>query len=85
MRYVKAKVGTGLILLVLFTGLSWAGIYDLNPGMEAVKYKHEMTDDVTGQGYVMEYKKVKIKLMVDLSAMVHQLIEFIGILKNLIK
>ncbi|MCX6677358.1 MAG: hypothetical protein NTU95_05370 [Methanothrix sp.] len=58
MRHVKAKIGTGLILLVLFTGLSWAGIYDFNPGMEAVKYKHEMADDVTGQGYVMEYKKV---------------------------
>lgn len=43
---------------MLFTGLSWAGSFDFNPGQEAVKYKHEMTDDVTGQGYVMEYKKV---------------------------
>ena len=42
----------------MFTGISWAGQYDLNPGMEAVKYKHEMTDDVTGEGYVMEYKRV---------------------------
>jgi len=38
--------------------ICWAGLYDLNPGMEAVKYKHEMTDDVAGQGYVMEYKRV---------------------------
>jgi len=58
MGHVKAKVGTGLILLVLVTGLSWGGSLDFNPGQEAVKYKHEMTDDVTGQGYVMEYKKV---------------------------
>ncbi len=58
MGHVNAKAGTGLILLVLFTGLSWAGTYDFNPGQEAVGHKHEMTDDVTGQGYVMEYKKI---------------------------
>jgi hypothetical protein len=58
MGHVKARVGTGLILLVLFTGFSWAGTWDFNPGQEAVEHKHEMTDDVTGQGYVMEYKKI---------------------------
>lgn len=58
MRYVNGKVASGLILLLIFTGLSWAGTWDFNPGQEAVKYKHEMTDDVTGEGYVMEYKKV---------------------------
>ena len=26
--------------------------------MESVKYKHEMTDDVTGEGYVKEYKRI---------------------------
>ncbi|MGB4652562.1 MAG: hypothetical protein ACOX84_05435 [Methanothrix sp.] len=30
----------------------------MNPGREAIKYKHEMTDDVTGQGFAVEYKSV---------------------------
>jgi hypothetical protein len=47
-----------MILLFIITGNSWAGTFDFNPGQEAVKYKHEMTDDVTGEGYAMEYKKV---------------------------
>jgi len=46
------------VLLFIIAPICWAGLYDLNPGMEAVKYKHEMTDDVTGQGYMMEYKRV---------------------------
>ncbi len=47
-----------MILILLATGLSWAGQWDYNPGQEAIKYKHEMTDDVTGEGYASEYKKV---------------------------
>lgn len=47
-----------LIFLLLITGTSWAGKYDMNPGREAIKYKHEMTDDVTGQGFAVEYKSV---------------------------
>lgn len=31
---------------------------DCNPGKEAIKYKHEITDDVTGQGFAVEYKNV---------------------------
>ena len=58
MGHKMGRIGSGLILLLLVTGLSWAGIYDFNPGQEAVKYKHEMTDDVSGQGYAVEYKKV---------------------------
>ncbi|MEL6037671.1 MAG: hypothetical protein AAGG61_07805, partial [Methanothrix soehngenii] len=30
----------------------------MNPGREAIKYKHEMTDDVTGQGFAVEYKSI---------------------------
>ena len=52
------KIGLVLIFLLLITGISWAGKFDLNPGREAIKYKHEMTDDVTGQGFAVEYKSV---------------------------
>ena len=45
-------------MLLLITGISWAGEFDYNPGQEAIKYKHEMTDDVTGEGYVKEYKRI---------------------------
>jgi len=53
-----AKVGSGLILLLLVTGLSWAGSFDFNPGQEAVKHKNDVTSDVTGEGYYVEYVKV---------------------------
>ena len=58
MGHRMVRIGSALILLLIVTGLSWAGTWDFNPGQEAVKHKHEMTDDVTGQGYVMEYKKI---------------------------
>jgi len=58
MGHVKAKVGFGLILLLLVTGLSWAGSFDFNPGQQAVKHKNDVTSDVTGQGYFVEYAKV---------------------------
>ncbi len=45
-------------MLLLITGNSLAGDFDYNPGQEAIKYKHEMTDDVTGEGYVKEYKRI---------------------------
>ncbi len=47
-----------LLLMPVLSGLSWAGDFDFNPGQEAILHKHEMTDDVTGQGYVMEYKRI---------------------------
>jgi hypothetical protein len=58
MGHAKAKVGTGLILLLLVTGLSWAGSFDFNPGQEAVKHKNDVTSDVMGEGYFVEYAKV---------------------------
>lgn len=58
MGHVKAKVGFGLILLLLVTGLSWAGSFDFNPGQQAVKHKNDVTSDVQGQGYFVEYTKV---------------------------
>jgi len=58
MRHLIAKIGSGLILLLIFMGSSWAGTWDFNPNQEAVKYKSDVTDDVTGTGYIMEYKKV---------------------------
>ena len=57
MRHIFA-IGLGLILFLIFTGLSWAGQYDYNPDQEAVKYKNDVTSDVTGEGYFKEYKKV---------------------------
>ena len=57
-RRVFLKIGSVLIFLLLITGISWAGKWDMNPGREAIKYKHEMTDDVTGQGFAVEYKSV---------------------------
>jgi hypothetical protein len=44
--------------MLALSGMSWAGDFDFNPGQEAVSHKHEMTDDVTGNGYVMEYKRI---------------------------
>ena len=52
------KIGLVLIFLLLIAGISGAGKYDMNPGREAIKYKHEMTDDVTGNGFAVEYKSV---------------------------
>lgn len=58
MRHKMVRIGSALILLLAITGLSWAGTWDFNPGQEAATHKHEMTDDVTGNGFVMEYKKI---------------------------
>ncbi len=56
-RHILA-IGLGLILFLIFMGLSWAGQWDYNPDQEAVKYKNDVTSDVTGEGYFKEYKKV---------------------------
>lgn len=58
MRNTKAKVVSGLILLLLVTGLSWAGNFDFNPGQVPVKHKNDVTSDVQGEGYFVEYTKV---------------------------
>ncbi|MGV8175156.1 MAG: hypothetical protein ACP5OU_05585 [Methanothrix sp.] len=47
-----------MILILLATGLSWATQWDFNPDQVAVKYKNDVTSDVTGEGYFKEYKKV---------------------------
>ena len=58
MRHLITKIGSGLILLLIFMGSSWAGTWDFNPDQEAVKHKSDVTSDVTGTGYVMEHTKV---------------------------
>lgn len=58
MRNTKAKVVSGLILLLLVTGLSLAGDFDFNPGQVPVKHKNDVTSDVQGEGYFVEYTKV---------------------------
>jgi len=51
-------IGSGVILFLIIAGLSLAGQYDYNPDQTAVQYKNDVTGDVTGEGYFMEYKKV---------------------------
>ncbi|MCK9565140.1 MAG: hypothetical protein M0Q43_03710 [Methanothrix sp.] len=58
MRHVKGKAVSGLILLLVVTGLSMAGNWDFNPNQEAVKHRHDLTSDVSGTGYAMEYMKI---------------------------
>ncbi len=52
------RIGTAILMLMILTGLSWAGTWDFNPGQQAAKYKSEIQDDVEGEGFIMEYKKV---------------------------
>jgi hypothetical protein len=58
MRHYIVGMGSALILLLITASISWAGTWDFNPGQEAVKHKHDMTSDVSGTGYTMEYMKV---------------------------
>jgi len=58
MRHLIVGIGSALILLLITASVSWAGIWDFNPGQESVKHKHDMTSDVSGTGYAMEYMKV---------------------------
>ncbi|OPY51986.1 MAG: hypothetical protein A4E49_02031 [Methanosaeta sp. PtaU1.Bin112] len=57
------RLSLALLFMLALSGLSWAGSWndknwDLNPGQEAVKHKHDVTSDVSGTGYSMEYMKV---------------------------
>ena len=47
-----------LLSLIALSGLSWAGSFDFNPGQEPLRHKHEMNDDVSGQGFMKEYRKI---------------------------
>jgi hypothetical protein len=51
-------IASGLILFLIISGLSWAGQFDYNPDQIPIQYKNDVTSDVTGEGYFMEYKKV---------------------------
>ncbi|OPX77466.1 MAG: hypothetical protein A4E44_00063 [Methanosaeta sp. PtaB.Bin018] len=58
MGHLTIRIGSVLILLLAIIGSSLAGTFDFNPGQEAVKHRNDVTSDVTGTGYVMEYVKV---------------------------
>ncbi|HUM81817.1 MAG TPA: hypothetical protein PLQ38_08560 [Methanothrix sp.] len=47
-----------LLSIIALSGPSWAGQFDFNPGHEPVRYKQEMNDDVSGHGFVKEYRKI---------------------------
>lgn len=53
-----SAIGSGVILFLIISGLSWAGQFDYNPDQIPLQYKNDVTGDVTGEGYFMEYKKV---------------------------
>jgi hypothetical protein len=57
MEHLIVRTVSGLILLLIVVAGSWAGTWDYNDHADALKYKAEVTDDVTGTGYVMDYKK----------------------------
>lgn len=55
------KIGSALMLLILISGVSCAGKFDYNPtfyGEPPAKYKNDVTTDVTGTGYMVEYSRV---------------------------
>jgi len=58
MGHFLTKIGLALILLLMVMGSSWAGTWDFNPDQQAVWHRNDVTTDVTGQGFVMEYTKV---------------------------
>jgi hypothetical protein len=58
MEHLKVKIVSTLMLLMMIISCSWASEWDLNPGQVGVKHKHDMTSDVQGEGYVVEYMKV---------------------------
>ena len=58
MEHLIARTVSGLILLLIIAASSLAGPWDYNPAVgEAIKLKVDVTDDVSGTGYYMEYKK----------------------------
>ncbi|MDQ1283219.1 MAG: hypothetical protein QG666_1009, partial [Euryarchaeota archaeon] len=58
MGYAKAIMASGLVLLMVATSLSWAGTFDFNPNQIPIKHKNDVTSDVQGEGYFVEYTKV---------------------------
>ncbi len=58
MGHLIIRIASALILLMIIMDSSWAGIWDFTPEQEAVKHRNDVTSDVTGTGYVMEYTKV---------------------------
>ncbi len=61
MRKALVKIGSGLVLLFIITGICWgddADKFNLNPGQKDVKHKNDVTTDVQGTGYYTEYTKV---------------------------
>lgn len=58
MGYAKAIMASGMVLLMVATSLSWAGTFDFNPNQIPIKHKNDVTSDVQGEGYFVEYTKV---------------------------
>lgn len=58
MRHLTTRTGSGILLILMIMGSAWAGSWDYNPGQEAVQHKNDVTSDVTGTGYVVEYMNV---------------------------
>ncbi len=58
MRHIIVRIGSALILLLIMASVSLAGNWDFKPGQEAVKHRNDVTSDVQGSGYFMEYTKV---------------------------
>ena len=58
MRHFIVGIGSALILLLIMASVSWAGTWDFNLNQEAVKHRSDVTSDVQGDGYFMEYTKV---------------------------
>lgn len=58
MTYNVGKLASGLILLLMITSSSWANTWDMNPDQKAIKHRNDVTSDVTGTGYTMQYLKV---------------------------
>jgi len=58
MGHITTRLGMGLILFLVVTSTCFSTGWDANPDQIAIKHKNDVTGDVTGQGYVMEYAKV---------------------------
>ena len=58
MGHLATRTGSGMLLILMIIGSAFAGNFDYNPGIEAVKHKNDVTSDVTGTGYIMEYMNV---------------------------
>ena len=60
MGHKTVRIGSALVLLLIIAGLSFAGNFDFNPDKEAVKYKNDVTSDVTGKGLFAQVLAKKI-------------------------